>query len=87
MRKMEANDIAKQKYAADPDNTANCAKQSQFSPGQIGVTSLLQDAYQNIPRPVNGQNKANQTQFQAPPKAAGRTKACLQVLSVPEAAG
>ncbi|MHC4494887.1 MAG: hypothetical protein ACYSYM_03575, partial [Planctomycetota bacterium] len=87
MRKMEANDIAKQKYAADPDNTANCAKQSQFSPGQIGVTFLLQDAYQNIPRPVNGQNKANQTQFQAPPKAAGRTKACLQVLSGPEAAG
>ncbi|TKJ33686.1 MAG: hypothetical protein CEE38_20080 [Planctomycetes bacterium B3_Pla] len=98
MRKMEANDIAKQKYLAEvnsamdnaddcKEQTTNCAKQSQFSPSQIGVTSLVQDVYQKLSHPGHGQNKANQSQFQAPPKAAGRTKACLQVSSGPEAAG
>jgi hypothetical protein len=77
MRKMEANEIAKQKHIAEidsaMDNTACCrqqsnvcAKQSQFSPSQIGVMSLLQDVYQKLPRPGHGQNKANQSQFQSP---------------------
>jgi hypothetical protein len=98
MRKMEANEIAKQKYTAEVDSAMDsaaccrqqstvCAKQSQFSPSQIGVMSLLQDVYQKLPRPGHGQNKANQSQFPAPPRAAGRTKACLQVSSGPESAG
>ena len=97
MRNIEANDIAKQKHdaeiraalenATEQDNTANCAKQSQFSPSQIGVTSLLQDTYQNMSRPQAPGNKANQSQFQAPRQAAGGRKACRQVSSGPEAAG
>ncbi|TKJ32577.1 MAG: hypothetical protein CEE38_23030 [Planctomycetes bacterium B3_Pla] len=94
MRKMEANDIEKQKYIAEvdsamdnadeQDNTVNCAKQSQLSLPQTGVTSLLQDVYQKLPRPGHGQNKANQSQFQAPTKAVGERKTCRQALSGPE---
>jgi hypothetical protein len=98
MRKMEANDIAKQKNTAEVDcamdnaacceqQSTICAKQSQYAPSQIGVTSLAQEVYQKLSRPGHGENKANQTQFQAPPRAAGRTKACLQVSSGPEAGG
>ncbi len=75
MRNMEANDIARQKYLAEvnsaldnaddcKEQTTNCAKQSQSDPGQIGVTSLLQDTYQNISHPVRRENKAKQTQYE-----------------------
>ncbi|MHC4331770.1 MAG: hypothetical protein ACYSWW_27010, partial [Planctomycetota bacterium] len=104
---MEANDIARQKHdaeiraaldnATEQANTANCAKQSQYSPFQIGVTSLLQDTYQKMSRPEHGENKANQSQhgenkanqsqFQAPPQAAGGRKASRQAPSGYEAAG
>ncbi|TKJ38646.1 MAG: hypothetical protein CEE38_02785 [Planctomycetes bacterium B3_Pla] len=94
MRKMEIHEAAKQKNADEVhtamDNAADCqqqsnvcAKQSQFSPSQIGVTSLVQDVYQKISRPGHGQNKANQTQFQAPPQAAGGRKASRQAPSGP----
>ncbi|TKJ33355.1 MAG: hypothetical protein CEE38_21145, partial [Planctomycetes bacterium B3_Pla] len=76
MRKMEANDIARQEYIAEDNSamdnaddckeqTTNCAKQSQFSPSQIGVTSLVQDVYQKLSRPGHGENKANQSQFES----------------------
>ncbi|TKJ34238.1 MAG: hypothetical protein CEE38_18180, partial [Planctomycetes bacterium B3_Pla] len=87
MRKMEANDIAKQEYTADPDNTANCAKQSQFSPSQIGVTSLAQDVYQKLSRPGHGENKANQSQFQEPRQAARGENVRFGVSFAPEGSG
>ena len=76
MRKMEIHEAAKQKNAAEihtamdnaddcKEQTTNCAKQSQLSPSQIGVTSLVQDVYQKMSRPGHGQNKANQTQFES----------------------
>ncbi|MHC4073166.1 MAG: hypothetical protein ACYTGS_14220, partial [Planctomycetota bacterium] len=90
-------DIARQKHdaeiraaldnATEQANTANCAKQSQYSPSQMGVTSLLQDTYQKMTRPGHGENKANQSQFQAPPQAAGGRKASRQAPSGYEAAG
>ncbi|TKJ32497.1 MAG: hypothetical protein CEE38_23035, partial [Planctomycetes bacterium B3_Pla] len=98
MRKMEADDIAKQKYAAEIDTaldnaadceqqTTNCAKQSQSAPSQIGVTSLLQDVYQKLPRPGHGQNKANQSQFQEPRQAARGENVRFGVSFAPEGSG
>ncbi|MHC4328112.1 MAG: hypothetical protein ACYSWW_08340 [Planctomycetota bacterium] len=62
MRKMEIHEADKQKNADEihtaMDNASCCrqqsnvcAKQSQFSPSQIGVTSLVQDVYQNLSHP------------------------------------
>ena len=94
----EAEDIARQKYLAEvnsaldnaddcKEQTTNCAKQSQSAPGHIDVTSLLQDTYKSMSRPGHGENKANQSQFQAPPKAAGGRKVCRGVSSGSEVAG
>ncbi len=70
MRQLEANDAAKQKHDAAIrsalDNADDYVKQSQLSPSQIGVKSLLQDTYQNMSLLGHGENKANQSQFQSP---------------------
>jgi hypothetical protein len=45
---------------------SNLKKQSQFEPGLNGAKSLLKGSYGNISADAEDENKAKQSQFQAP---------------------
>ena len=94
MRRVEYTEASKRQHAADngpvQDHTADHEKQSRSARYPLLAKALLQHGYESIDRLDMPQNKAKQSQFQAPAsgsKGAGRRKVRRQAHSGSEAAG